>query len=290
MWIEAVVLLAQLSAQSQPQSQPTEPPSREALAQILAKSHHRGAKLPEMVSFTATLKVAAMGRNNESIEVTLASWFRKDVPRGSRRPMSMIRYSLDEGGKRLERGRDAYGYWYRSEGKVTPCDDADGTTDRELVRQQISLAQQLLSVVNPADVLHKLTGNVKVTEGKLPFGKAKDRYWIASGEFRDYPFYTFPQEKGKQREASLCLYVDKATGMLKAVQATHSASGNQELVLFREFGRYPLTGEDQTNVSLPTVLGIYRAQGKKYEPLVKIAIDGVSLNPKLTAADFQRQR
>ena len=94
----------------------------------------------------------------------------------------------------------------------------------------------------------------------------------------------------KRRDARLRLYVDKTTGMLRAVEATHTPTGSRELVLFGEYGRYPLASLKQTGVSLPTVLKISRARGSGYEPLVKITIAGVSLNPDLTAADFQRSK
>lgn len=263
---------------------------------MLARSHNGGARLPEMVGFEARLRVLTMGRDKENIEVTIDSSFRKDVPCGSRRPLDMIRYALDEGGKRLERGRDAYGYWYRSDGKVASLDGRDGATDRALVQREVSLAKQLLGVVDPAAILGRLQGKVSVTAGKPPLGaRPKASYWVATGTLADYPFYTLPHEKGKQRTALLRLYVDKTSRMLRAVQAEHRPTSNRELVLrelvlFSDYGQYPLAGTDKASVKLPTVLKIAQAAGGHYEPAVRITISSVALNPSLSAADFQRSR
>ncbi len=297
MWSEiecavVCVLLSSLPAQS-PQSRPTEPPSREQLARILAKGHHLDHRLSRMASFDAQLSITPLGRNVDTVTVSIKTLFCLDVPRGgSRKPFDMIRYSLDEGGKRVERGRDAYGYWFRSDSKVTPLDDANGATDRELVQREISLAKQLLRVVDPGAILEGLQGKVRVTAGKLPLGKAQEaRYWVAEGTLEDYPFYTLPQEKG-QRRARVRVYVDKSTGMLSAVEARHPPTGRRELVLFRDYARQDVAGTDtgKTGVTLPTRLKIYQAGGGEYEQVVQVVIPSVLLNKPLTAADFQRSR
>jgi len=308
MRIESAIVVALLSvpfsgsamqAQSKPGAQTTktadkatEPPSREALAALLANSHNKGAKLPKMVSFKAKLSVEPLGRDKDNITVEIDSRFRNDVPKvgGARRTPAMIRYSVDEGGKRLERGRDAYGFWFRSDGKVTPLAGRDFGEDRALVKKEISLARQLLDVVDPAAVLGQLSGKVVVVEGRLPFGKApKASYWIATGTRKNYPYYTLQADTKRPPSARVSLYVNKATGILKAVQALHVHTGNSELVLFGDYEQQTPAGAEKTGVMLPTKLKIYQAVGGKFKPLVMIKILSSSLNPQLTAADFERQ-
>ena len=65
-------------AQAQPTNQPVrqaaeaaQPPSPQELAKILQKSHHRGAAVPRVLGFTATLKVVSLGKKNDKITVEI---------------------------------------------------------------------------------------------------------------------------------------------------------------------------------------------------------------------------
>ncbi|MEE9126232.1 MAG: hypothetical protein V3U11_03760, partial [Planctomycetota bacterium] len=167
--LQVAAVPAQSAAELKSTSQPAkaQPPSRQDLAKILAKNHQTGASVPKVLGFGARLEVTSLGRKNDNITVVIDSKFCKAVATGgssSSNFMEMIRYTLDEGGKRLERGRDAKGYWFRADDKVKPLEDRDSAQDRRLIRREIRLAKQLLSVLDPANVVRQLRGKVTVRE------------------------------------------------------------------------------------------------------------------------------
>ncbi|MHC4514954.1 MAG: hypothetical protein ACYTGW_06065 [Planctomycetota bacterium] len=290
---------AQSKATTRP-AKTVEPPSRQALARLLAASHHGGAQVPKMVGFKAQLSISTLGQKKDNITVVIDSTFQRDVVT-DRGASDMIRYTIDEGGKRLARGRDERGYWMLSDNKVTPLTRREDSQDKRLVRREISLAKQLLGVLDPAAVLGQLTGKVAVREAPLPVGRSRAAdYWVARGIRKDYPYYS-PllrekiEEKGPQ-SALVYLYVHKQTGMLTAVQAfavvgeKHRPTGQSELVLFHDYKQMRVSGTGKAAAMLPTRLAIAQAVAGKLEPLVKIEILTSSLNPQLTAADFRRPR
>ena len=268
-------------------------PSRKDLAFKLTGAHRKGAA-GAVDAFEAHLSVVAVGPKKNSITIELDSTFKRNVrwkdSRGNQNERALIRYVLDEQGKRLERGRDGNGFWFRSGNEVTSLEGKDFATDRQNVQKEIRLARQLLSYLDPGRTLQRLEGDTPVRGMKLHLGRGKQvDCWVVQGRLANYPFYSLDLEEGAGRTANVWMFVEKATGILRAVHGFDLGKQGKkrtnlsELVVLQEY--HTVEG-----FKLPSLLYVSRFVAGEREPVAKIKILGTKLNPKLTLADFERPK
>ena len=125
---------------------------------------------------------------------------------------------------------------------------------------------------------------------KLALGKGEMvDCWVVQGLLDNYPFYSLDLEEGAARTANVWMYVEKATGILRAVHGFdlgkqgRRPTGLSERVILQDY-------RTVEGFKLPTLLKILRFVKGKHEQVANILVDGIELNPRLTLADFERPK
>jgi hypothetical protein len=132
----------------------------------------------------------------------------------------LIRYAIEEKGKRFERGRDEDGVWTAREGKVFDLSEGDARTfadEEAALMQHLRLANQLVRFLDPAEEIARLENVEGPVAGRLPFRSMRDReFWIVEGTSGSFPTYF---AGGVGRRTRLRLWIDRTEARLTAIEA-----------------------------------------------------------------------
>ncbi|MCA8956033.1 MAG: hypothetical protein KDC87_08160 [Planctomycetes bacterium] len=284
------------AAQEHATSRKTDPvqTARRALALAVGKAHRENAT-QKIDRYRAELEVTELGRDKDNITISLEVAFGATIERRAGFTMPMIRYAVDERGKKLLRGRDELGYWHSIGAKVENLSDKEHQNDRELVEQHIELSKMLLELLDPGKFVGSLRGNSPVQDVKLtvPGGKQIDAQRL-DGTLDRFPLYRGDQ---KIRDAKVWMevWVDKASSRLRQVKVFPLASNGTpvfaqgELIVLADFVR-------KDKVLLPCSLYFYKllihdkASKEQRQPTVRVNLKKFELNPALTKEDFRRPK
>jgi hypothetical protein len=263
-----------------------EPKSVQELAAALRTAHGISAQDAQADRFEARLQLTPQRAGDaEKITVSLdvRFWQRSRTDATKR---DLIRYRIDEGGETLERGRDARGMWSRAGKEEFNLGAREHQTDRETLEQHMRLASQLLELLDPERLVGRLAGAGPVRAEKLTIGRREAIECEAlEGNLADFPTYA---SGGVGRSVRLKLWVEKATGLLHAVEAHPlDAAGRPlpraELVVLRDY-RAP------DRLRLPSQLTIFQVEGGQRVPSVTVDLKKLELGPELDEATFDRRR
>lgn len=196
---------------------------------------------------------------------------------------SSIRYKVDEGERRIERGRDQRGAWTRlsRNDPAISLGGRDYEGDRRELKKHMGLAAQLLRFLDPASIVELLDDP---TASRQQLGKHS--CLVITGTADSFPVYT---SGGELVKVSLDLFIDAQTDRLSAVRAfpldkTGSPGLQGEFIYMAEHRM--LNG-----VLVPTELRFYAVhrQGKR-KPAVDVRLIQLDLGPELEDRDFDRRR
>ncbi len=252
-----------------------------ALVADVRRAHHTEAgRRP--TSFAGTIGVTSIAPDADSIAVQLEIRFR--LP-------DRIRYCVDEGGRRLERGRDANGgwVWLGAEYEPQSLGKAEYEGDREELKRHIAIAAQLLRLLDPAAVVESLAGNSadEPVLDRETFELGRDQAIACrtiAGTVAGMPMYLAGGDSGR---AHLKLWIDAASHRLIAVRTMplneHGRIGPAgELVVMPEHA-------DRDGVLLPVLLHFAKVTpGEPNQPLVQVRLRQLELDPALPDERFDR--
>ncbi len=258
-------------------AKPAQDPAFDALVTAVDAAHRKGDKTETFDRFTGTLSISQLGRNTDRIEVRLDAKFLGP---------DLLKYSVDETGRRIERGQDKNKkVWGRVGDKSYWIAGRDYSDERKEFRRHIRLARQLVEFLDPGKTMRKMTDRSKVQQRKdVKIGRVKrgDCEYV-HGVLDDFPLYA---TAGGSNKVKLELWLKD--GLLDAIQATSldekgKPAGNPEYVLLDDY-------TDKDGVQVPTRLTIYRVDPapQKKAPVARIEILSLELKPELEAKDFDR--
>lgn len=281
-------LLAAAPAQTDPappSSQPQEsaPAVDPEVARLIADltAAHRGDTAEVRIrAFHGKLAITPTARDQDKITLTIDVRFQIEPTR--------IRYKVDEGGRRIERGQDRRGKWARLDQNDRAVDlgKAEYEGDRRELAKHVALARALLRFLDPAEVVRSLRGRPTVATEELLVRQEAVRCRTLSGRLAAFPLYT---SGGENREADVKLWVRDDMQRLIAVEARPVPTPEEPAPL----GEYVFMPEHQLQdaVLLPTKLYFDRLtpDGRR-EPISKIEIVLLQLNPVQSEASFDRDQ
>jgi hypothetical protein len=268
-----VVTLASLVAQADPPpARPAEPPpGLQDLARAVDAAHrgarNAAAEKREIGGYRGSLTLTPLDRQQDNVEVRLTAAFLAPT---------LLRYEVEEAGKKLGRGNDAQGAWESVGDQVTALRGRENTQTRDLVEQHVRLADQLLRFLDPASSMRRLERPSEVVRTDLTVGRTKVSANKVSGSLPDFPLY---RAGGGGHAVQLELWFDATTNLLAAARATpYEAAGPSrtpaELVMLSEY-------RELDGVQVPTRLWIYREDpdASVPTPLVRVEITSLDLDP-----------
>lgn len=199
---------------------------------------------------------------------------------------NLLKYRVDEPGETLEQGHDESGAWSLVGTKVIKLEGKDYREAAATVRQRLSLASQLLRLLDPAAVLAQLHAATPPTLTQFPVARDKRIEALAvEGRFQDFPLQ-FPTEDGRtSASVQLKVVVDKASSRLlmiesRVLDADGKPQGRRERVYLRDL-------TEQDGVFLPREVLLY----DDHTLHARIAIRAIDLDPeRITAADVRRAK
>lgn len=264
-----------------PATLPALPADLEALAAEVGRAHGSLA-IAEPAAFQARIVLTPLGRTQDTVMVTLDASY---LTRAETTPL--IRYAVDEQGRKIERGLDAKGPWARNDKAVYALQGKDYAEEATKLRRDLGLARQLLHFVRPHALLLALRQAGVPEAQDLPrIGRLPPQPCITvRGRLDDFPFH---QARGEAGPAEVRVWIDRSTRRLAAVQATPLDDSGRpsgkvaELVLLREF-------QPRSTLLLPTELVVYERVGvESLKAVARVQVQGLDLAPKLAAKDLER--
>lgn len=231
-----LVLIPALSccaAAQTPASAPTSQPTAEAeqteatatraqrdpkIDEILAAMTlaHRGELAEAVEGFEGKAEITPITEDGDAITLIIDIRFRDP---------DAIRYKADEGGRRVERGRDHIGPWTRAgvDEPAVSLRKAEYENDRDELEKHIALARQLLRFLDPAEVVGRFQTNVVLGEADLPVARNKiRRCHLLTGIADAFPIYTMG---GLREQVELQLWIDRENHRLLGVRSTPYLDG-----------------------------------------------------------------
>ncbi|MFO1052345.1 MAG: hypothetical protein U1F36_09040 [Planctomycetota bacterium] len=280
-----VALLALGGAPAQDSPRPAEPQSPSAqesidLPALIAKvraAHWPTPRKAPLDRFKALLRNTPARSDQASAEIDLTVSFLAP---------SLLRYRVDEPGKTLEQGVDEKGVWSLIGKEVQRIQGKEQRSEAETARGYVSLAAELLKLLDPAAVLESLQEpSAPRPSSFAPNGKDRVPTYVVSGRLDDFPLQAPTPDGKRSATVALTITVDARTGLLVLAEARplndkHEPTGALERVLLRD----PI---EQGGMVLPRELLLYR--GNQLDS--RVAIRSIDLSPEgLTADSIRRPR
>ena len=274
------MLLAGGSAAQAPDAEPES--ELQGILDDITAAHGGEAALRSTTQFQGRLEITSAGSEDDKVTVGLDIRFM--TPKA-------IRYKVDEGERRVERGRDTRGSWTRLSRDEPPVSlgGRDYEGDRRELNKHTSLAAQLLRFLDPAAIAAMLN-EPGITRDRLG---SQDCLMI-SGTADSFPIYS---KGGDQLQVTLQLWIDARSSRLTAVQAFPMAADGEpeaegELI-------YMSKHRMLDGVLVPSALRFYRvvrAEGSEEGPserrqaIVDVRLIQLDLDPELDNQAFDRRR
>lgn len=269
-----------------PRPAPAEvPPDLAALLARLDAAHHPEGPVPEVRSFRAALEVHLIDASAEQGgQISLAFQYLR-WQRSERSVRHLIRYEVKHSGEPIERGRDQYGMWHRTNGEAKPITEAD-TEDVAAVERHTQLARQLVSFLDPAAVLRTMTDPSPVRDEMFRRGReAAVECRTVEGTLSGFPLL---RQQGDDVPVRIKVYVTAADGRLLAVLVRPLVDGKPdearaELIRLLDYGQ-------NNGMLVPNLVEhFYRTDDDKLAAQSRVVIRKLELNPPLTVDSFARK-
>ena len=283
------VLLQTLAAQDRGTSTEAGPAdSRKALAQRVAKAH-RGDSKAVIDRYRATVTIKPLGRDKDNVNIELNVKYGRKIARAKGVTAEMIRYSVSEGDKPMERGKDPRP-WMRVGKEVTSLSGRHDSADLELLESHTRLCRQMLQLLDAGAILAALDGQDPVQSTRLKIGRKETiETDFIQGKLSSFPVFRKGSKKVHQQAVFLEAWVAKKTARLAAlrifpmtIKGTRDRT-NGEFIMLRDYA-------SSKSVLIPRELLIYDVDEDKRAPQLKVSLTEFELNPKLTRTDFLRPR
>ena len=260
--------------------------SRAALAEEVRKAHRPDGSKTPIDSYRADLQVSKTGEQNSNIDIDLSIKFGAKIEGKKGKLSPMLRYSVNEGPKRLQRGFDGRDRWQAIGKKVSGLTDRSHVRDRRLLDTHLRLCKLMLKFLEPGTILGSLKGSEPVKEVKLKIGRSKPvDALLVRGRHPNFPVF---RDSGNIRTGLVHLeaWVEKATKRLRQVKVypigeSGLPTTHGELILLRNY-------VTKSGVLLPRELWFYLLDNDKRLQNASVKLKTFELNPKLSKADFAR--
>ncbi|MEY2980127.1 MAG: hypothetical protein RL562_354 [Planctomycetota bacterium] len=264
--------------------QPSDPDDPETLKAVLArirKSHlgERDTAEDPLDRFRAALRFKLIAADQASNEIDVAAEFL--MPR-------YLRYRVEEPGEVLERGWDDRGAWSRVGDRVESIAGREREQEREAVRQQVGLARQLLSFLDPASVLGALSEVKLLGVRDLAVGRKEVRTChVVRGVATRFPMFAPPADGPAEPRCVVQAWFDVEDDRLTAVVITPLGEGERpialpEFVLLRGYA-------EGRGVAVPTSLLVYQGPPGSGRPLASVVVRAIDLDPDGLSKDLLRR-
>lgn len=272
-----IVLTCALPAQGDaPTSKPASSTFDEFVKAVDA-AHHQSDQDRDLDQFVGDLSIRTVETGADNIEVRLAAQFLRP---------NLLRYSVREADRSLERGRDTKGAWMRNGDRVVTLPGREFKNDLRELNRHVGLAKQLLEFLDPAKTLRQLRDRKPLEKRTLVLGRLdRGECDYVSGVLDGYPLF---EKEGETHTVSIEIWA--RDGIVQAVEATPiDAAGKpaavSELVLMDDY-------EQRAGILIPTKLQVFRRPPAPERPrsLATIEITKLDLAPALAEAAFQRPK
>jgi len=255
-----------------------------ALAAVLAdvrKAHlgERDTAEKPLDRFRAALRFKLIAADQASNEIDVTAEFL--TPR-------YLRYRVEEPGEVLERGWDDRGAWSRVGDRVESIAGREREQEREAVRQQVGLARQLLSFLDPASVVAALSDVKLLGVRDLAIGRKEVRSCrVLRGVATRFPMFAPPADGPAEPRCVVQAWFDVADDRLTAVVITPLGEGERpialpEFVLLRGYA-------EGRGVAVPTSLLVYQGPPGSGRPLASVAVRAIDLDPDGLSKELLRR-
>jgi hypothetical protein len=281
----AVTAHAQESSDPPAQADPSTPASQASdLEHLIAdlRSAHRGAAAAgvDIDAFEAKLEITPSTDTDDQITLVIDVRFRAD--------RNQIRYKLDEGGRRVERGRDHVGMWTRlaENDEAVSLGKAEYEGDRAELKKHIALSRQILRFLDPAELASRF-GKANIGTAELRVSRNETvQCTTVSGVVDQFPVYI---KGGEPQRVELRLWIDASTHRLLAVRSFPFGEDDKPEEI-GEFISMP-QHQEQDGVLLPiTLLFDEVARDGRRARAAKVRLLQIELNPKLGPDEFDRRQ
>jgi hypothetical protein len=125
---------------------------------------HCGGKPPDVADYLAEIEIRALDPEQDSHAVR----FHVRYLRAQR----LLRYGTEQGGRKIERGRDAIGPWQRGDKGPVSLREPDRALDHREFMQHLRLAERLLRYLDPGAIVAELQ-QPTIRRVELPLGGDK---------------------------------------------------------------------------------------------------------------------
>jgi hypothetical protein len=262
-------------------SDPDDPETLKAVLAVIRKSHlgERDTAEAPLDRFRAALRFKLIAADQASNEIDVSAEFL--MPR-------YLRYRVEEPGEVLERGWDDRGAWSRVGDRVESIAGREREQEREAVRQQVGLARQLLSFLDPAGVLGSLSDVKLLGVRDLAVGRKDVRTCqVIRGVATRFPMFAPPAEGPAEPRCVVQAWFDIADNRLAAVVITPLGEGDRpialpEFVLLRGYA-------EGRGVAVPTSLLVYQGPPGSGRPLASVVVRAIDLDPDGLNKDLLRR-
>jgi hypothetical protein len=270
-------------------AQQQQPPDLEQLAARVDAAHRTDPRAEPVVSFASDLSLYNVAADADKVEVELSVKFLDWRDGERRRPM--IRYKLIDNARAVEAGRDRVDYWMQMEGRVQDLGQKEMQTDREDLRRNLKLAQQMLRFLEPGTVLRGLASPSPVRAGPLRLGRTEPvECWTVSG---DLPSFPLRQHAGEDARVRATVWVGKdgeRAGRLLALEVTPlDAEGRPQAGKgeFLSFGEHQVVGLRLVPMRIEHFA--VTAAGRREAQMV-VTLTTLQLGTPLKPEDFDRPK
>lgn len=198
----------------------------------------------------------------------------------------LIRYSVRQGGKPVETGRDRSGFWHLFQGKPRDLTEADAE-DRRACERSTNLVRQLLRFLQPGEVLRALTGPGPVSETTLQIGRgAPVPCYLVRGGLPSFPLL---QQSGDDAPVTVSIYVTKAEHRLLALEVQPLRDGKPDASR-AEWVRLADLREQDGFLVPRELLHLQAGDDGKLRAISRAVLTTLSLQPGFTPADLDRPK
>jgi hypothetical protein len=267
------------AAQASRPSTGSQAPTLEELTAKVRAAYGGGDKHRPVEAFRAEIDVTKL--DGDSVKVSLGVRFRQT---------ELLRYEIQEGDQKKERGIDSDGEWAAIGTRVIDLqNDRRSETELELVKQHLAVCRQLARFVDAAELLRSLkspSAPRAVAIDLVAPNELAVPCFVVQGLLKEFPLY-HRVEKAQVDDVRVDLYFDAQKLRLRAVGAIPlgakgKPAGSGEWITLNRL-------EDSKDYLLPKSIVVWEP-GDKPTRLAKIEVKKILWNPPLVAADFKRPR
>jgi len=259
---------------------------RKALAARVAKAH-RGDSKAAIDRYAATITIKPLGKTADNVNVELMVKYGRNIERAEGVTDEMIRYTVNEGDKPMERGKDPRP-WMRVGKEVTSLSGRHESTDAELLDSHTRLCRQMLQLLDAGAILASLEGEEPVQSKSLKISRKETiETDFITGKLKSFPVFRKGSKKAHSKAVFMEAWIAKKDARLAAVRIFPLTTKG---VPDRAQGEFIVLSQyaDSKGVLVPGELLIYDVNAAQRKPQVKVRLTAFELNAKLTKMDFRR--